>query len=140
MPASIRPARRGCIATLKGARAPSAGVPHPWLAVLIPLVLLTGCGRKPREYPGRALFLGAFCVQCHGENRQGTKQGPPLKQLTRYWTAESLLGYLADPAATVETNPRLKDLSYLYPALMPKFNMSDTDRRELVRFLLEVYE
>lgn len=108
--------------------------------ILLPLVFLAGCGSKPRAYPGRALFLGAFCVQCHGETRQGTKQGPPLKQLDRYWSEETLLDYLADPAATVEINPRLKELSHLYPALMPKFSMSDANRRELVRFLLEVDE
>lgn len=100
--------------------------------------VLSGCTRP--ELPGRALFHAGFCPQCHGDNRQGTKQGPPLKQLKRYWTEDQLVVYLTDPPTTIATNERLRILTHLYPAIMPTFKMDEGNRRELAHYLLMAEE
>lgn len=63
--------------------------------------------------------------------------GPPLKQLRQHWNADSLGAYLQMPEDFVERDARLKGLATKYTMVMPRFNMDESTRKELVRYLLE---
>ncbi len=44
--------------------------------------------------PGREAYTMSGCPTCHGPDLEGTRTGPPLKDLAALWTRESLDGYL----------------------------------------------
>lgn len=96
------------------------------------------CGRRTADIrTGRDTVHGSFCVQCHGDDLNGTTTGPPLQNLARHWTEESLAEYLRDPSAAIEKNPRLQRLHDRYQTLMPTFDMDEETRRGIARYLLD---
>jgi len=100
------------------------------------LLALSACSQG-KSYPGRETYQSGLCPQCHGVDRAGTAMGPPLKQLRRSWHPDSLGAYLQKPDAFVERNPRLQGLATKYTMVMPRFNMDESTRHDLVRYLLE---
>jgi mono/diheme cytochrome c family protein len=99
------------------------------------LLALAACA-KPR---GEQLFLQSGCPRCHGPDRQGTKDAPPLQSLRYVWTAEQLVAYLADPPAYIKKDPRLQELAAKYKTPMPSFaSLDEPARRELAGWLLRV--
>ncbi len=112
------------------------------------LGLLVGCSPapvvvtepEPASLPEQALeiYQRARCERCHGDNRQGTGQAPPLINLGAYWTEEDLAVYLADPRAAAETSERLQVLAARYKLIMPGYQtLSEDERRVLARYLVE---
>ena len=84
-----------------------------------------------------ALYVDLGCAKCHGEDRQGKKSGPPLIALADHWREESLLEYMADPKAYMESNPRLKYMAEGFPIMMPAYpDTSEEDLRKLAQFIL----
>ena len=103
----------------------SAGIVVVTAAVL---VVALGCGeRAPTPPPGLndaqlagwQAYADLKCADCHGENRQGKRSGPPLSGLSQYWTADELVHYLSDPEAVVKANPRLAYKAEEYVISMP---------------------
>ncbi len=87
---------------------------------------------------GPALFKQVGCTDCHGPLGMGSPVGPPLRGLARHWTAESLSGFLADPDAVLEREPRLAELSYRFRNRMPSFaHLTGSQRKTLARHLVE---
>lgn len=96
-------------------------------------LVLAGCSKPP----GYHVFVAAGCVRCHGANRAGTPEGPPLKGLRHTWTADQIVEYLADPAAYVQKEPRLQELVKRYKTPMPSFvTLDEPTRRQLAEYLL----
>ena len=101
----------------------------PVVVGLCALVALSlGCGpRQPTPPPGLTeaqltgwqAYVDLNCASCHGEGREGKRSGPPLKGLAEHWTAEQLVGYLADPDAVVKATPRLAYKAEQYAIAMP---------------------
>ncbi len=118
--------------------------------MIIGLGLLAGCSAQtdetepvpdsPAAAHGQALeiYRRARCDRCHGENRQGTKDAPPIANLGEFWTEDDLVTYLADPQSAVETNERLQVLVARYRLIMPGYKvLSEEERRALARYLME---
>lgn len=76
-------------------------------------------------------------MRCHGANRAGTLEGPPLKGLRHTWTADQIVEYLADPPTYIKDTPRLQELVKRYRTPMPSFlTLDEATRRELAEYLL----
>jgi len=48
---------------------------------------------------GLAMFRNSGCVSCHGQELQGTKVGPALANVKKYWDRDALINYLRNPSA-----------------------------------------
>jgi mono/diheme cytochrome c family protein len=48
---------------------------------------------------GRALFLSQKCHECHGDNGEGTKDGPKLAGEASRWASDRILLFLIEPSA-----------------------------------------
>lgn len=97
---------------------------------------LTACSRREPDSLGRDTVHGSLCVQCHGDNLQGTVTGPPLRDLDQHWSEAKLVVYLQDPRAYIETDERLQALRRKYKTEMPAFVMNEQTRRAVARYLL----
>jgi len=87
---------------------------------------------------GAELFATWGCPTCHGPHGEGTPKGPELRQLSRYWNAETLATYLQHPERLRKNNPRLQQLAAGYaPITMPSLEALDAKaRKALVAYLL----
>jgi len=101
-------------------------------------ISLAACGASgPAPGTPEALYVDLGCAKCHGVNREGQRSGPPLIALADHWQEQSLLEYMADPKAYMETNPRLKYMAENYPIMMPAYpHTSEEDLRKLAQFIL----
>jgi len=96
---------------------------------------MIGCaGGGPVEPPGEPgsgpwLYVVKACGNCHGQEGQGSKTGPALKELGAHWDEEQLVAYLGDPKSVQAESPRLQVLSGAYPLNMPP--APDADERQL---------
>lgn len=110
--------------------------------LLLALVLLSSVACSTRRPPppgasGDVIYALQNCANCHGDARQGTKLGPPLRPLAPSWTRERLAEYLADPRAVVATDERLSALDREYSADMGRYdNLSHEERLTLAGWLL----
>ena len=99
---------------------------------------LLACGAAVApQASGETLFRKANCHTCHGVERKGNAVAPPLLDLGRSWDADRLAAYLRDPFAASKGDPRLQELQKRFPAVMPPYGGSETDRRVLAAWLLE---
>lgn len=77
---------------------------------------------------------------CHGKERQGTANAPPLVPLATSWTVEALERYLRDPRGFLEreADARLRAIDGRYTRMaMPSYDRADEELRVLARWLLE---
>ena len=105
------------------------------------VLLCAGCGAAPPQRPlaqgrGEKLYASWNCGACHGEARQGTEFGPPLKDLARVWDLSTLTAHLADPERARAGDPRVRALAARFPAPMPAYPEREGDRRQLAAWLL----
>jgi mono/diheme cytochrome c family protein len=80
------------------------------LAFLALSVSALACSLRTQPPPGASgaeIYRLQNCANCHGEEREGTRRGPPLAGLRSYWDAERLAEYLVDPPAVVARDKRL---------------------------------
>jgi len=107
------------------------------VATLVGLALVACGASGPAPGTPEALYVDLGCAKCHGANRDGQRSGPPLRALAERWTEDSLLEYLADPKAVMETNPRLKYMAENFPIMMPAYpHTPEEDLRRLAQFIL----
>jgi mono/diheme cytochrome c family protein len=108
--------------------------------LLAPLAIaLLGCGGEgPAPPAGAKLFQTQGCVACHGAGGEGGALGPPLRELATHWTRERLVAYLADPAAVVAGDPRLRELGKAYMVPMPPIRAPASDRAALADYVLSL--
>lgn len=98
-----------------------------------------GCGSASRPEAGPApaaneIFVKLECGTCHGANREGTEQAPPLVGLSERWDEASLVAFLKDP------QPDDSHIAYReepYPVQMQSFGqVEEQELVELARHLL----
>jgi mono/diheme cytochrome c family protein len=86
---------------------------------------------------GRRIFVSDACPTCHGQDRMGANNGPPLQGLRARWTEENLIRFLREPSAFRQSDPRLRQLADRYKTVMPGPLRSDEARlRTLAGYLL----
>lgn len=54
----------------------------------------TASARTDAKREGAELFATRGCTHCHGENGQGTDDGPPLRELRKHLTARQIQGQI----------------------------------------------
>lgn len=85
-------------------------MPLRTLALLVLPFLALACSFRRQPPPGASgaeIYRLQNCANCHGEEREGTRRGPPLAGLRANWNAERLAEYLVDPPAMVARDARL---------------------------------
>jgi cytochrome c553 len=87
---------------------------------------------------GSDLYVEYGCGICHGSERQGTDNGPPLIGLQELYTIDSLVQYLKFPVEVGERNKRLTKLREMYePLVMPSYkDLSEDVLKEIATLLL----
>lgn len=86
---------------------------------------------------GAKLFDDWACGTCHGLDRKGSENAPPLADLPKYWNADTLAEYLKDPQKQVAATRRLKEYKKTYIYLdMPPFDKPLSERKALAAWLL----
>jgi cytochrome c553 len=111
-------------------------------AVLIPLVAQStkpaGGRAAAAAQVGPALYEKGLCNVCHGDDRKGNENAPPLVNLKENWDEDSLTAYLKDPARVRAANPRMAKLAETYDTLeMPPWEAPEPERRALAAWLLQ---
>lgn len=111
-------------------------------AILIPI--LAQSSRPPggraaaAAQAGPALYEKGLCSVCHGDDRKGNENAPPLVNLKAHWDEDALTAYLKDPAKVRANDPRMGKLSETYDSLdMPPWEAPESERRALATWLLQ---
>jgi hypothetical protein len=99
----------------------------------------TGTGQNSAEPMAEQLVKNFGCVNCHGTDLNGTAIAPSLKNVSEYWSKESLIAYLRNPTDYMEEE-RFKEYRSKYPGqIMPGYgekNIRDLGR--IADFLLQL--
>ncbi len=91
----------------------------------------------PPGASGAQIYELQNCANCHGEEGAGTSRGPALRELSRHWTRERLVDYLADPQAVAAVDPRLRARGREFSSEMgPYDNLTAEQRGVLADWLL----
>ena len=86
---------------------------------------------------GAGLFRRARCVDCHGEQGQGSANGPALVKIGEHWSLTELIEFIADPEPFRERDERLDALSIRFNSRMTPFDtLPASDRRAIAKYLL----
>ena len=83
------------------------------------------------------MIVNFGCVNCHGQELQGTMQGPALKNLSQYYSRKDLISYLRNPQSFM-SSARLREFREQFPnVMMPNFsNKNIKDLGKLADYLL----
>ena len=74
------------------------------------------------ELSGEELISKLGCINCHGNELNGTKMGPSLHAVKDNWSRDKLINYLRNPSSYMDSD-RFKDYQTKYPGvIMPSFN------------------
>lgn len=89
------------------------------------------------ELGAEALIKRNGCMNCHGNELQGTPMAPPLTNLKENWGRDELINYLRNPSSYMDSD-RFKEFKRKYPGtIMPPFNNVDVkDLGKMADFLL----
>lgn len=99
----------------------------------------TGTEQNTAELTAEQLIKDFGCVNCHGTDLAGTQMGPSLKELSEFWSKESLIAYLRNPMAYMDKD-RFKDYRKKYPGqIMPGYGEKNIkDLGKIAEYLLEL--
>ena len=79
-----------------------------------------------------------ICVECHGENLEGTDTGPALTDVRQYWTEDLLVKYIYNPEFFMVSHPEVKRRNAGFDIDMPPYiDMPEEERRLLARWVLQ---
>ena len=97
----------------------------------------TGTEQNTAELTAEQLIKDFGCVNCHGADLGGTQMGPSLKELSEYWSKESLITYLRNPMTYMDKE-RFKDYRKKYPGqIMPGYGEKNIkDLGKIAEYLL----
>lgn len=115
------------------------------LFVTLAIVLMTACAEDSgRPAPsretvalGERLYDEWACAACHGADRLGTENAPPLATVRANWTIDALAEYLLDPQKVVASDERLRGLGETYVVEMPAFAFPAEERAAVAAWLIE---
>jgi cytochrome c553 len=110
-------------------------------ATLLAAALAAGCHAPPSAPDpiarGKAHYKLYECARCHGENREGSDMAPALKDLTPFWSVDTLSDYIWNPSKYRAGDDHVRDLVERYADIpMPGYEIPEEDRRELAAWLL----
>jgi mono/diheme cytochrome c family protein len=121
-----------------------------WSISICLVIAVTACSGSPKppeglnetQLAGWQAYVDLNCASCHGEAREGQRSGPALTGLSAHWTADELVGYLADPDASIKKISRLARIAGNYAVRMPGMSgktpgYADKAREEKLRALAE---
>jgi mono/diheme cytochrome c family protein len=111
--------------------------------LLSALLLVPACAFRRQPPPGASgavIYELQNCANCHGDQREGTRRGPPLAGLAAHWTGPELAEFFLDPRAQVERDARLRayDAEYGSSDMSSYANLDRSQRTTLALWLLEV--
>lgn len=116
---------------------------RPLLLVLpflvLPFLVLACSFRRdpPPGASGSEIYRLQNCANCHGDAREGTRNGPALRSLKAHWDPERLARYFDDPRAMVAEDARLQALDQEYSGDMGRYdNLNLGQRRTLAWWLI----
>jgi len=79
-----------------------------------------------------------ICAECHGENLEGTENGPALTDIAPYWTENKLEKYIYNPEFFMVSHPEVKRRNTGYEVDMPShLDLTEEQRRLLARWVLQ---
>ena len=79
-----------------------------------------------------------ICTECHGENLEGTENGPALTGVATYWTENKLEKYIYNPEFFMVSHPEVKRRNAGYEVDMPShLDLTEEQRRLLARWVLQ---
>jgi mono/diheme cytochrome c family protein len=92
---------------------------------------------SPENLTAEEMIVNFGCVNCHGQELQGTIQGPALKNLSQYYSRKDLISYLRNPQSFM-SSARLREYREQFPnVMMPNFsNKNIKDLGKLADYLL----
>jgi mono/diheme cytochrome c family protein len=92
---------------------------------------------SPENLTAKEMIVNFGCVNCHGQELQGTIQGPALKNLSQYYSRKDLISYLRNPQSFM-SSARLREYREQFPnVMMPNFsNKNIKDLGKLADYLL----
>jgi mono/diheme cytochrome c family protein len=86
---------------------------------------------------GAALFRRSRCIDCHGDQGQGSANGPALEKIGSKWSVELLTEFIGDPEKFRMSDARLDEISVRHNSRMTPFDTLPTsDRRALATYLI----
>jgi cytochrome c551/c552 len=108
-------------------------------AVTAALLLMLACAAAgPPPGTPEALYVDLGCAKCHGTQREGQRNGPPLTNLTDRWNHESLVEFLQDPQGFIDRKPSLAYRFEKYAIAMHAFGTTpEPDLHKLAGWLLD---
>lgn len=75
-----------------------------------------------QDLTAKELMSKLSCVTCHGTELTGTKMGPSLYNIAKYWSRDKLINYLRNPSSFSDTK-RFQKYEERFPGMiMPAFN------------------
>lgn len=86
---------------------------------------------------GQTLTKQLGCINCHGENLQGTQTAPALANISKNWTRDGLINYLRNPSS-YSGGSRFDEFREKYKnTIMPSFENRDVkELGRIAEFLL----
>ncbi|MGD8307233.1 MAG: cytochrome c [Ignavibacteria bacterium] len=89
------------------------------------------------ELTGEQLMSNFGCIRCHGEDLNGTPQGPALINISTKFSRQELITYMRNPGSFFEED-RFKAYRERYPnSIMPDFGNKDVkDLGKIADYLL----
>ncbi len=96
-----------------------------------------GTDQSNAELTAEQLIKNFGCINCHGTDLAGTAMGPSLKNLSEFWSKESLITYLRNPMTYMDKE-RFKEYRKKYPGqIMPGYGEKNIkDLGKIAEFLL----
>lgn len=80
------------------------------------------------------------CMDCHGDNLEGTDSAPSLYKLSEYWTTDELVKYLNKPFDYLSSE-RIQNYKEEFGSIMPSFDdVSEKEREIIAVYLLDLKE
>jgi mono/diheme cytochrome c family protein len=84
------------------------------------------------------IYASRGCPTCHGANLEGTKMGPELTGLSKYWSKEELVTYMRNTAAFIDNERMVKYQDQYRRYIMPSYDtLNVKEVRLLADYLLK---
>jgi len=78
------------------------------------------------------------CIDCHGDNLDGTDSAPSLYKLSEYWTTDELVKYINKPFDYLSIE-RIQNYKNKFGSVMPSFDeLSEKERKIIAEYLIEL--
>jgi len=89
------------------------------------------------DISGADLIARVGCINCHGNNLEGTAKGPTLIGIKEFWSRDQLINYLRNPNSFMSSE-RFKNYQAKYPnVVMPSYtNIDVKDLGKIAEYLL----